>query len=362
MWGTLSSASGTLSSASGTLSSASGTLSSASGTLSLASGIFSSESVNLVLSVRNLVLSVRNLVLSVRNLVLSVRNLVLSVRNLVLSVRNLVLSVRNLVLSVRNLVLSVRNLVLSVRNLVLSVRNLFLRIRNLVLSLRNLVLSVRNASSAKGLRSFYSCAIEWDHVNLIIAYRVYYDYYKIFRNKQSKITVQQTDLFTEHFYQQWRLTAEEQITVSRHYNQAFHISREQILTIHGSRKYPFPPSWNSIEHKVRNSIILTFTSFSITHAAGKTCFYVHGLSSYARMRHQQKAYGPYNPKIQSSDRRKFKFLLQGPWNSIEHKVRNSIILTITSFSITHAAGKTCFLCPRTPSDARISHRQKAYWQ
>ena len=35
------------------------------------------------------------------------------------------------------------------------------------------------------------------------------------------------------------------------------------------------------------------------------------------------------------DRDKFKFLLQGPWNSIEHQVRNSIILTFTSFSIMH---------------------------
>jgi hypothetical protein len=44
-----------------------------------------------------------------------------------------------------------------------------------------------------------------------------------------------------------------------------------------------------IEDKVRNGIILTFTSFSITELA-KLAFYVHKLSSYARMRHQQKAY------------------------------------------------------------------------
>jgi hypothetical protein len=120
--------------------------------------------------------------------------------------------------------------------------------------------------------------------------------------------------------------------------------------------------WNSIEHKVnRNSIILTFTSFSITHAAGKTCFYVHELSSYARMRHRQKAYGPSIPKLQFSDRDKFKFLLQGPWNSIEHKVnRNGIILTFTSFSITHAAGKPAFYVRELSSYARMRHRQKAY--
>jgi hypothetical protein len=44
---------------------------------------------------------------------------------------------------------------------------------------------------------------------LIIAYHVYYDYYKIDRNKQSKITVHETDIlnshFTEHFYRQSRL-------------------------------------------------------------------------------------------------------------------------------------------------------------
>ena len=40
--------------------------------------------------------------------------------------------------------------------------------------------------------------------------------YKIDRNKQSKITVHETDIlnshFTEHFYRQSRLTAVEQIT------------------------------------------------------------------------------------------------------------------------------------------------------
>jgi hypothetical protein len=45
---------------------------------------------------------------------------------------------------------------------------------------------------------------------LIIAYHVYYDYYKIDRNKQSKIAVHETDIlnshFTEHFYRQSRPT------------------------------------------------------------------------------------------------------------------------------------------------------------
>ena len=79
----------------------------------------------------------------------------------------------------------------------------------------------------------------------------------------------------------------------------------------------------------------------------KLAFHVHELSSNARTGHQQKAYISQFPKIQFLDREKFKFLLQEPRNSIEHKVRKRIILTFTSFSITDTAGKTCFLCPRT---------------
>jgi hypothetical protein len=76
---------------------------------------------------------------------------------------------------------------------------------------------------------------------LIIAYHVYYDYYKIDRNKQRKITVHETDIlnshFTEHFYQQSRLTAVEQITF--HDTKINHFTRTNIdhsrLT-----KIPFP--------------------------------------------------------------------------------------------------------------------------
>jgi hypothetical protein len=70
---------------------------------------------------------------------------------------------------------------------------------------------------------------------LIVAYHVYYDYYKIDRNKQSKITVHETD--TEHFYRQSRLTAVEQITF--HDTKIKHFTRTNIdhswLT-----KIPFP--------------------------------------------------------------------------------------------------------------------------
>jgi hypothetical protein len=76
---------------------------------------------------------------------------------------------------------------------------------------------------------------------LIIAHHVYYDYYKIDRNKQSKITVHETGIlnshFTEHFYRQSRLTAVEQITF--HDTKMKHFTRTNIdhsrLT-----KIPFP--------------------------------------------------------------------------------------------------------------------------
>jgi hypothetical protein len=66
---------------------------------------------------------------------------------------------------------------------------------------------------------------------LIIAYHVYYDYYKIDRNKQSKITVHETDIlnshFTEHFYRQSRLTAVEQVT--------FHDTKIKHFTFHANK-------------------------------------------------------------------------------------------------------------------------------
>ena len=73
-------------------------------------------------------------------------------------------------------------------------------------------------------------------------YIVHYDYYKIDRNKQSKITVHETDIlnshFTEHFYRQSRfITAVEQITF--HDSKIKHFTRTNIdhsrLT-----KIPFP--------------------------------------------------------------------------------------------------------------------------
>jgi hypothetical protein len=84
-----------------------------------------------------------------------------------------------------------------------------------------------------------------------------------------------------------------------------------------------------MEYKVRNGKILTFTSFSITQRK-KLTFYVNGLSGYARMMHRKKAYGMLIPKIKFLGRGIFELLLQQPLYSIEHKVRNSIILTFTS--------------------------------
>jgi hypothetical protein len=66
---------------------------------------------------------------------------------------------------------------------------------------------------------------------LVIAYHVYYDYYKIDRNKQSKITVHETDIlnshFTEHLYRQSLLTAVEQIK--------FHDTKIKHFTFHANK-------------------------------------------------------------------------------------------------------------------------------
>jgi hypothetical protein len=73
----------------------------------------------------------------------------------------------------------------------------------------------------------------------------------------------------------------------------------------------------------------------------------------------QKAYGPWIPVIQFPSWQNFVSLLQRPQNSIEHQVRNSIILTFTSFSITQLE-KPAFYLHAQPSGARVRRRQKAY--
>jgi hypothetical protein len=82
--------------------------------------------------------------------------------------------------------------------------------------------------------------------SIIIAYYVYYGYYKIDRNKQSKITVYETDtlnshfiIFMEYYYQQSRLTAVEQITF--HDTKMKHFTQTSIL-------YSFPPSFQSLPY------------------------------------------------------------------------------------------------------------------
>jgi hypothetical protein len=85
---------------------------------------------------------------------------------------------------------------------------------------------------------------------LIITYHVYCNYYKIDRNKQSKITIHETDIlnshFTEHFYRQSRLTAVEQITFHdtkiKHPGNEVGISHFTRTNIDHSRltKIPFP--------------------------------------------------------------------------------------------------------------------------
>ena len=115
---------------------------------------------------------------------------------------------------------------------------------------------------------------------------------------------------------------------------------------------------SSINHKVRNRKMLAFTSFSITQLE-KLTFYVQRLSFYATMRHRQKAYWPYIPKIQFSDRDNSSFRWKGPSSSINHKVRNRKMLAFTSFSITQLE-KLTFYVQRLSFYATMRHRQKAY--
>jgi hypothetical protein len=79
---------------------------------------------------------------------------------------------------------------------------------------------------------------------LIIAYHVYYDYYEIDRNQQSKITVHETDIlnfhFTELFYRQSRLTAVQQIT--------FHDTKITHFTFHANKYWPFTAHENTLSH------------------------------------------------------------------------------------------------------------------
>jgi hypothetical protein len=117
--------------------------------------------------------------------------------------------------------------------------------------------------------------------------------------------------------------------------------------------------WNSINHNVRNQKMLAFTSFSITQLE-KLTFYVQSMSFYATMRHWQKAYWPYIPKIQFSERDNSSFRWKGLWSSINHKVRNRKMLACTSFSITQLE-KLTFYVQRLFFYATLRHRQKAYW-
>jgi hypothetical protein len=117
--------------------------------------------------------------------------------------------------------------------------------------------------------------------------------------------------------------------------------------------------WNSIEHKIRKRIILTFTFFRLD-SWKNLLFTSTENSSDVRVRHWQKDYWSWIPKIQFSDWSKFKSLLQEPWNAIEDKVRNGLILTFTSFSITELE-KLAFYVHKLSSYARMRHRQKAYW-
>jgi hypothetical protein len=117
--------------------------------------------------------------------------------------------------------------------------------------------------------------------------------------------------------------------------------------------------WNSIENKIRKRIILTFTFFRLD-SWKNLLFTCTENSSDVRVRHWQKDNWSWIPKKQFSDWSNFKSLLQEPWNAIEDKVRNGLILTFTSFSITELE-KLAFYVHKLSNYARMRHRQKAYW-
>ena len=115
--------------------------------------------------------------------------------------------------------------------------------------------------------------------------------------------------------------------------------------------------WNSIEHKIRRRIILTFTS-SIKQP-GKLAFYVHGLSNYARMRHRLKHIDRRFQKYNFQTLINSSFCKKGPRNSIEHKIRKRIILTFTFFRLDSWKNQL-FTSTDKSCDARVRNRQIAY--
>jgi hypothetical protein len=141
-----------------------------------------------------------------------------------------------------------------------------------------------------------------------------------------------------------------------------HIDRDSKNAIFRRRKLKFllQEPWNSVEHKVRNSIILPFTFFS-TRQLEKLIFSSTDKRSDARVRHQKK---PIGDRFQKYNYRlaQIQVSATGALKSntpIEHKVRNGIILTFTSCSITQLK-KLAFYVHGPSGYVRMMHRQKAY--
>ena len=118
-------------------------------------------------------------------------------------------------------------------------------------------------------------------------------------------------------------------------------------------------AWSSINHKVRNGKMLTFTSFSITQLEKltfmfKDCLFMQKWAIDRKPIDRRFQKYNFQTVINSS------FCCKGPWSSINHKVRNRKMLAFTSFSITQPE-KLTFYVQKLPFYATMRHRQKVYW-
>jgi hypothetical protein len=126
-------------------------------------------------------------------------------------------------------------------------------------------------------------------------------------------------------------------------------------------RFCYKGPWISIEHQVRNSIILTVTSLSITQLEKPVLFMSTDCLVMDKWGIDRKPIDRRFQKYNFQTGANSSFCYKGPWNSIEQKVRNSIILTFTSLSITKRE-QLAFYVNALSSYARMRHRQKAYWQ
>jgi hypothetical protein len=77
------------------------------------------------------------------------------------------------------------------------------------------------------------------------------------------------------------------------------------IRLSATKDLKYDRTTGSKKHNINFHVVLDY-------AAGKTCFYLHARPSGARMRHRQKAYGPWIPEIRLSSWPKFVSLLRRP--------------------------------------------------